>query len=329
MDITTIISNNLLSPAILFFGLGVIAGFLKSDLSIPESISRSLTIYLMLAIGFKGGVAINNTPTFDSEVIATIITALAIGFLLPFLSYKLLRLTTNIDSATAAATAAQYGSVSIVTFVATVFFLKTNDTSYSGYIIAVLALMEAPAIFSGLIIARYANSTLSHRKPPTSKLLHETLTNGALVLLIGSFIIGAITGTSGMAIVEPFLVTPFQGLLCLFMLDMGLLVAHTPAQRRVFNIPLLLFGIYMPLIGATLGLLASFAIGLDIGTGTLFTTMCASASYIAVPAAMRVALPEASASIYLPMALAITFPFNIIIGVPIYYMLAHILLAAP
>lgn len=328
MELVHLISQNLLSPAVLFFALGCMAGFFKSDLEIPDSISRYLSIYLMMAIGFKGGVAISNTPDLNGEVIGTVVAGLTIGALQPFIGYGLLRLTTKLDSATASAVAAHYGSISMVTFATASAFLKANEVIYAGYIVGILALMEAPAIFSGLFLAHRANPQTKHLQEE-KKLAREIFTNGAILLLSGAFAIGWITGQPGMDKVEGFLGAPFQGLLCLFLLDMGLIVSKNLHHLRSFTWPLALFGIYMPLIGAGLGLGLSMFIGLDVGTGTLFTVLCASASYIAVPAAMRLALPEAKAAIYIPMSLAITFPFNIALGIPLYYALAsHLLITS-
>lgn len=326
MEFLQLISQNILSPAILFFALGIAAGFVKSDLEVPESISRYLSLYLMMAIGFKGGVAIANTHDINGEVIAAIAAGLTIGFLQPFIAYGLLRLTTKLDSPTAAAVSAHYGSISMVTFATAAAFLKTNEIFYAGYIVAILALMEAPAILSGLFIAHRANPQTKHEKEEKKLMSREIFTNGAILLLTGTFFIGWITGQKGMEKVAGFLDTPFQGILCLFLLDMGLLVAKNLHHLRSFTWPLALFGIYMPLIGAGIGLFASRMIGLDVGTGTLFTVLCASASYIAVPAAMRLALPEAKAAIYVPMSLAITFPFNVTLGIPLYFALAGKLL---
>ncbi len=327
MEILYLFTQNLLSPAILFFALGILAGFIKSDLDVPDQISHYLAIYLMMAIGFKGGVAIAETADINGEVISTIIAGLAVGFLQPFLAYGLLRATSKLDSPTAAAVAAHYGSISMVTFVTAVSFLGTNEVIYAGYIVAVLALMEAPAILSGLFIAhRAAPETIPSTEKVTPKLSREIFTNGAILLLIGSFLIGWATGTEGMAKMGGFLVAPFQGILALFLLDMGLLVSRQLHHLKEFTVKLVLFGLYMPLIGATVGLMCSYIIGLDVGTGMLFTVLCASASYIAVPAAMRLALPEAKAAIYVPMSLAITFPFNIVVGIPLYFVLAELLL---
>lgn len=327
MDILQLFSQNLLSPAILFFALGILAGAIKSDLDVPDQISRYLSIYLMMAIGFKGGVAIAETPEINGEVMATVLAGLTVGFLQPFLGYWLLKTTTKLDSPTAAAVAAHYGSISMVTFVTAASFLGTNEIVYAGYIVAILALMEAPAILSGLFIAhRAAPETVQVGEKATPKLSREIFTNGAILLLIGAFLIGWATGTSGLEKMEGFLVTPFQGILALFLLDMGLLVSRELHHLKAFTVKLVLFGLYMPLIGAAVGLTLSFVIGLDVGTGMLFTVLCASASYIAVPAAMRLALPQAKAAIYVPMSLAITFPFNIVIGIPLYYALAQLLL---
>lgn len=327
MDILQLFSQNLLSPAILFFALGILAGVIKSDLDVPDQISRYLSIYLMMAIGFKGGVAIAETPEINGEVMATVLAGLTVGFLQPFLGYWLLKTTTKLDSPTAAAVAAHYGSISMVTFVTAASFLGTNEIVYAGYIVAILALMEAPAILSGLFIAhRAAPETVQVGEKATPKLSREIFTNGAILLLIGAFLIGWATGTSGLEKMEGFLVTPFQGILALFLLDMGLLVSRELHHLKAFTVKLVLFGLYMPLIGAAVGLTLSFVIGLDVGTGMLFTVLCASASYIAVPAAMRLALPQAKAAIYVPMSLAITFPFNIVIGIPLYYALAQLLL---
>lgn len=328
MEFLTAFTQNLLSPPVLFFALGIIAGLVKSDLAVPESISRYLSLYLMMAIGIKGGAAIAATPDFNQEVLATILAGVAFGLVQPFIGFALLRWTTKLDNPTAAAVAAHYGSISMVTFATAAAFLNANDIVYAGYIVAVLALMEAPAIISGLFIAhRTAPETQRHQAEDKRLFTHEIFTNGAILLLFGAFIIGWLTGERGLKMVEPFLVTPFQGVLCLFLLDMGLLVARNLGELRQFSFALAAFGIYMPLFGATVGLMLSRMIGLDIGTGTLFTVLCASASYIAVPAAMRLALPEAKPSIYLPLSIGITFPFNVAIGLPIYYAIAKYLLA--
>jgi hypothetical protein len=337
MELTQIFLQNLLSPAILFFAVGILAGVLKSDLAVPESISRYLSIYLMMAIGFKGGVALANTTVFSYEMILAVLAGISFSFLQPFIGFYLLKLTTKLDAKTAAAIAAHYGSVSIVTFATAVSFLKIHDVTYAGYIVAIVALMEGPAIFSGLFIARRAGAPATSSgdkamiapQESNGKLFREVFSNGTILLLAGSFLVGLLSGQSGYNKVEDFLVKPFQGILCMFLLDMGLLVAKQMGNLKKFTFPLIAFGIYMPLLNGALGLAMSMAIGLDMGTGLLLTLLFASASYIAVPAALRLALPEVSPAIYLPMTLAITFPFNIIIGIPLFYALAKIVLVTP
>lgn len=316
MNFIDLLQANLLTPAVLFFALGLFAGLVKSDLHVPESISRYLSIYLMMAIGFKGGAAIATTQEFNGEIIATITAGLAFGFIQPLLGFYLLRSTTTLDRATAAAVSAHYGSISMVTFVTAVSYLGINQVAYAGFIIAVVALMEAPAILSGLFLAqdRGGATAKKHSLP-----LGEIMTNGAILLLLGAFVIGWVTGPAGMEKMQGFLVTPFQGVLALFLLDMGLIVAKEAQHLKMLTFRLAAFGVYMPLLSAMTGLALAYAIGLDHGTAFLFVVLCASASYIAVPAAMRHALPEAKASIYIPMSLAITFPFNIVMGLPLYY----------
>jgi uncharacterized protein len=323
MELLQIFTQNLLSPAILFFGLGIAAGAIKSDLDVPDSISRYLSIYLMMAIGFKGGVAIAGTPSLSLALILTSCAGLLMSFLLPFFAYGVLQTTTRLDRPTLAAIAGTYGSVSIVTFVTATNFLTASGTAYEGYMVAVLAMMEAPAILSALFIAhRAAPETITSGKQATPRLTREIFTNGAILLLFGSFLIGWLSGKPGLEKMEGFLVTPFQGILALFLLDMGIIVSRQLHHMRDFTLPLAFFCIYMPLIGAAIGLMASYFIGLNVGTGTLFMVLCASASYIAVPAAMRLALPQAKTAIYLPMSLAVTFPFNIVLGIPFYLILA-------
>ncbi len=322
MEFLRLFLENLISPSTLFFILGILIGVLKTNFSFPDEVKRFLSIYLMIAIGFKGGVALSNIEALGSQTIFVIFLGLGFGFLQPFLGYGLLRLTTSLDPITAAAVAAHYGSVSLLTFAVATTFLKMHNISYRGYIIAILALMEIPAIFSGLFLAH------KHRKIDNQRenALRESLVNGPVLLLLGSFFIGCLTGKAGLEKLEGFLLSPFQGILCLFLLEIGLGVASNFHQLRQFTLPLILYSFYMPLIGGGFGILISCMIPLDLGTGMLFTVLCASASYIAVPATMRLALPEAKEAIYIPMTLALTFPFNITLGIPLYYEIAKRLL---
>lgn len=326
MNMVELLQSNLLTPPILFFVLGVFAGWIKSDLRVPDSISRYLSIYLMMAIGFKGGVAIAETTDFNADVLATIGAGIAFGFLQPFLGFYLLQLTTKLDRATAAAVSAHYGSISMVTFVTAVSFLGINQVAYAGFIVAVVALMEAPAIVSGLFLAHTKSAGNDIQKAQHPRLpLAEIMTNGAIVLLLGAFAVGYATGPSGMEKMHGFLVTPFHGVLALFLLDMGLVVAREASHLKMLTLRLAAFGIYMPILSALLAVAIAYTIGLDQGTAFLFVVLCASASYIAVPAAMRHALPEAKASVYIPLSLAITFPFNIILGLPAYFAITQTL----
>ncbi|MDX1924272.1 MAG: sodium-dependent bicarbonate transport family permease [Rickettsiaceae bacterium] len=312
-------SQNLLSPSVLFFALGAFAGYLKSDLSVPESMGRYLSVYLMMSIGFTGGVSVISIEHFSSEIVLTIFSGISLSFIIPFLAYFLIILTTKIDKPTAAALSAHYGSVSIVTFAASVNFLLLHQESYSGYMPSILALMEAPAILSGLYIAhRFAPETNIHTKEE-NKLASEIFANGAVLLILGSFFVGCISGQNGLAKIAPFLVSPFQGIVCMFMLDLGLIVTKNIQNLRKIKAPLIFFGLYMPLVNAGIALLIAYAIGLKSPDGLLFMTLVASSSYIAVPAAMKLALPEAKASVYLPISIGVTFPFNIILGIPLYY----------
>jgi hypothetical protein len=313
------IITNSLNPVMLFFLLGIACGFLKSDLEIPNSISRFLFIYLLITIGFKGGASLNNISTFNYTISATIFAGLLISFTTPIIGYKILSCTSTLNRQTIVAIAASYGSVSIVTFMAATNLLHIKHVEYGGYMVAVLVLMEVPAIFSGLMLAKQENHSML-------KTFKAILTSSSIILLCGSLIIGLITGEEGLGQFKGFFLDPFQGMLAIFLLDMGLTVKKSFNKKSLLNWRIISFALYMPLIGAILGLITSKTIGLDIGSGFLFITLCASASYIAVPAAMRLALPEANASIYMPMSLSITFPFNVIFGVPLYYALAQFIL---
>ncbi len=318
MTSTELISMSLLSPPVLFFLLGLFAGFIRSDLTVPESISRYFALYLMMAIGFKGGVALSESDALGIDALLLAIAGIGVGFMQPVIGFWLLKATTELDRANAAAVSAHYGSVSMVTFAAAVSYLEINNIIYAGYIVAILALMEAPAIGSGLILAGRLEQKESSAST-SGDLVREVMTNGAVLLLLGSFIIGSVTGQNGMNKIGAFLSKPFQGFLCFFLLDMGLLVARNKQNLLKLGWPLVAFGIYMPIIGALIGTAICWVTGSDFGTSFLFVTLCASASYIAVPAAMRLALPQARAEIYLPLSLGITFPFNILIGLPVYY----------
>lgn len=319
MNVLELLSQSLLSPPILFFLCGLLMGVMNIDFQLPESISKFLSIYLIIAIGLKGGFSLAVTGTMPYQMIVLLATGVMLSFLLPFLAYFLLKKTTKLDRATAAALAAHYGSVSIVTFVTAGSFLRSKGLVYPEYIIAILAAMEAPAIFSGMMLA---TGRSEHGAQQSLGLANLMRNNGCLFLLFAAFFIGIFSGPVGFEKLRGFFESPFQGALCLFLLDMGLLVMQQLVCLKSFTWQLLAFGCYMPLLGAGAGLLASMLVGADQATGMMFMVLCSSASYIAVPAAMRLAVPEAKPSIYLPMALAVTFPFNVIVGIPLYYMMA-------
>ncbi|MEX0375308.1 sodium-dependent bicarbonate transport family permease [Spiribacter pallidus] len=314
--------DNLTSPIILFFVLGVIAAFARSDLSIPEAIAKGLSIYLLFAIGFKGGASVASHGV-DGTLALSLLAGLVLSFALPVIAYALLKGMTRLSVTDAAAVAGHYGSISIVTFVAASSVATTAGLSPEGYMVAVAAVMEAPAILSALwIIARSSPASAEMEEG----LIREILLNGSIVLLVGSFLIGWITGDEGLTLIEPFIVAPFQGVLCLFLLDMGLVAGRGLREARSVLTPgLFAFGVIMPLIGSVTGLGAGLLIGLSTGGVLLLMTLAASASYIAVPAAMRVALPEANPSIYLTLSLGVTFPFNLTLGIPLYLAVAQTL----
>ena len=310
----TLAGQNLLTPMILCFALGIFAALVRSELTVPEAAAKAMSLYLLFSIGFKGGFAVSKHG-FDGHLAAALIGGVALSFVLPFVAFALLRLITGLSTLDAAAVAAHYGSISIVTFVTASSVLSGRGIDSEGYMVAVAAAMEAPAIVSALWLA-------SRAVPGTrmdAKLWHEILLNGSIVLLVGAFLIGLVTGADGMARIESFIVSPFQGVLCLFLLDMGLVAGRgLRGARGALGFGAIVFGIVMPIVGATAGLGVSLLLGLSAGGTALMMTLAASASYIAVPAAMRVALPEANPAVYLTLSLGVTFPFNLTIGIPSY-----------
>jgi hypothetical protein len=314
------LAGNLMVPTILFFVLGLLAAFVRSDLSIPEGAAKFMSLYLLLAIGFKGGHSLADHGV-RFELLLAIGAGLLLSFLMPFLAFVLLRVMTRLDATNAAAVAGHYGSISIVTFVAATSLLDLSGVAFDGYMVAVAASMEVPAILSALwIAARHSGSRETASVPA-----RELFANGSVLLLTGAFVIGAVTQDKGMEMIAPFVVTPFVGILCLFLLDMGITAGRSlAANRHMLNAGLFSFGLVMPLTGAMLGWALGAAIGLQTGSLFLLMVLAASASYIAVPAAMRIALPKAEAGIYLTLSLGVTFPFNITVGLPLYLWLASV-----
>ena len=311
------IIETLTSPVILFFVLGFIAALLKSDLSVPEAFAKAMSIYLMAAIGLKGGVEVSSSG-ITPDLIGAALAGLALSFLLPVIAFVLLRNFGKLSNIDAGAVAAPYGSVSVVTFVTAKEILTGQGLTPAGYMVAVLALMETPAIITGLVLARRGSSSNDGAVP-----WHEVLTNASVMLLVGSFIIGAVAGADGFASVKPLFDTGFKGVLCLFLLDMGLIAARRLIQSRKITARLVGLAVALPLINGTIGTVIGTLIGLDAASAAALGILAASASYIAVPAAMRLALPEADPGIYLSMSLGITFPFNIIVGISLFAAIAQ------
>lgn len=315
----SLLANNLLAPTILFFILGVIAAYVRSDLSIPKGAAKVMSIYLLFAIGFKGGVGISQSG-ISFDLFANMVAGIVLSFILPFVAFWLIRMLTQLDTMNAAAVAGHYGSISIVTFVTAVSILETSGITSESYMVAIAAVMEVPAIMSALWLA---SRTSDQAQSNTSELYRDILANGSIVLLVGSFLIGAITGQDGMDELKPFIAVPFTGVLCLFLLDMGLSAGRSLMRNRSdISLGLVCFGCLMPIVGAVIGLCAASLTGLSFGGTFLMMVLSASASYIAVPAAMQIALPDAKSGIYLSLSLGITFPFNLTVGLPLYILLA-------
>lgn len=318
MDLLEAIRANLFSPAVLFFVLGLIAAIVKSDLKLPEQLYISLTIYLLVAIGFKGGVAVSEAGL--QKVWLPALAAIAMGALIPFWTYPLLRGPGKMSAVDAAAIAAHYGSVSAVTFIAATNYLKSIHLPYENYATAFLAVMEAPAILVGVVIGKLKSKQAGDGS--LKAVIHETLFGRSIFLLVGALVVGALCGEVGMKKVEPFFVTPFQGVLALFLMEMGIVAGHRMGDLKKVGVFLLGFGILVPLVNGALGVLLGKFAGLELGGATLFGVLAASASYIAAPAAIRISLPDANPTLSLTSSLAITFPFNITFGIPIYLAIA-------
>jgi hypothetical protein len=294
--------------------MGMLAVFLKSDLEIPAPIPKLFSLYLLFAIGFKGGVELAKSG-FNQQVALTILAAMLMSMLVPLYTFFILRI--KLDSYNAAAIAATYGSISAVTFITATSFLKELGIDFDGYMVAALALMESPAIIVGLILVSVFGGE-EKREIVWPEVLQEAFLNSSVFLLIGSLIMGILTGEHGWEVMSPFTQDLFYGVLTFFLLDMGLVAASRIKDLQEAGIFLIGFAILIPIVNAVIGLLVAQLIGMPKGDALLFSVLCASASYIAVPAAMRLTVPEANPSLYISTALAVTFPFNIIVGIPMY-----------
>ena len=316
--------DSLLIPAVMFFALGVIAKLINSDLKFPEGMSKGIGLYLLMAIGLKGGIALSKAD-FQLAV-ESIIWATILGFLLPVIGYGLLRFRNKINQFDAAAIAAHYGSVSAATFLTAVAFLEVSGVTYESYPIVMMVIMESPAIIVGLMMAAFVRKRLAAEKGTAEvktewgPLLHEAFTNGSVVVLLGALLIGATASPESLAKVTPFTQDIFMGVLCLFLLDMGIEAAKKADTLKRAGVILVSFGMIMPLIGGTLGIIIGGSIlEFSVGGTFLLAILSASASYIAVPPAMRYGVPEANPSYYLTLSLGVTFPFNVVVGIPLFY----------
>ena len=319
---------NLLSPVVLCFALGALAFWARSDLRVPEPVFTALSIYLMLAIGLKGGAELSASGV--GEVAAPALGALAIGCATPVWSYLLLTRLGRLGSADAAAVAAHYGSVSAVTFAAVLTMLDRQGTPYEGFSAALLAIMEAPAIIVALALARLASTRVASGPGDADgtgfgAALREVLAGKSIVLLAGGLVIGALVGPAGLVRVKPFFVDLFAGALCLFLLDLGRVAASRAGDFLRVGKFLLGFALLAPVAHAAVGVGVAYLTGLSQGGAIVLGTLAASASYIAAPAAVRLGLPEANPGLYLTASLAITFPFNITVGLPLYAAMARAL----
>lgn len=324
-EILDLAAQNLISPVILSFVLGLAAAFFRSDLSFPEAIAKGMSLYLLFAIGFKGGAGVA-AHGVDARLVSALVAGVVLSLSLPFLAFALLRSMTKVSVTDAAAVAAHYGSISIVTFVAATALLASQGIASEGYMVAVAAAMEAPAIASALWLVAWRGSGGERMN---AELVREIMLNGSIVLLVGSFLIGWITGDDGLKQIESFIVSPFKGVLCLFLLDMGLVAGRgLRSGQAALSGGAIVFALTMPPLGAFLGLLAALLLGLSLGGTVLMMVLAASASYIAVPAAMRVALPEANPTLSLSLSLGITFPLNLMVGIPLYLAIAAAFVAA-
>jgi hypothetical protein len=334
--------HNMLDPAILFFVFGVLAGTVRSNLEIPPAISRFLSLYLLMALGLKGGFALAQSG-LTVEVGAGLTAAMGLAVIVPLVGYSILkRILSGFD---AAAVAATYGSVSAVTFVTAVQFLENQEVAYGGHMAAAMALMESPAIIMAVILANTLRQKSASAQVvlhaggscaiagvsqptnfPLGKVLHESFTDGAQLLLLGAMAIGLLTGESGQAAMQPFSGDLFKGMLAFFLLDMGLMAARNLSQLKGTSIWLITYAIFGPLTHASLALGLAWLLGLPLGDATLLMVLAASASYIAVPAVLRYAIPEANPSLYFGLSLGITFPLNLLLGIPAYFHVAQTLL---
>ena len=331
--------QNLLDPAILFFVFGVMAGALRSNLEIPPPIAKFLSLYLLMALGLKGGFALAQSG-LTASVAVSLGAAILMAFLVPALGYRLLR--NRVSRYDAAAVAASYGSVSAVTFVTAMQYLESAGMVFGGHMAVALVVMESPAIIMAVLLANAlrhpratASAAASPGEPPPaasiastpiSRILHESFTDGAQLLLLGAMLVGVMTGEAGQAVMQPFSADLFKGMLAFFLLDMGLMVARNFRDARSASPVLLVYAIAAPPLHATIALALAWVLSMPVADAALLMVLSASASYIVVPAVLRYAIPEANPAVYLGLSLGVTFPINILAGIPLYTAVARAVL---
>ena len=308
--------HNVIDPIILFFMLGLLAGLLRSELRLPAAIYELVSIVLLLAIGLKGGIELAKQPF--ASLLPQMLAVVAMGFALALIAFPVLRYVGRFRRADAASIAAHYGSVSVGTYAVAVAYLGSRQVSFEEHMPLLLVLLEVPAIIAGIVLARGLS-----RETRWRTVAHEVFLGKSIVLLLGGLLIGWVAGPDGVSSIEPFFFDLFKGILALFLLEMGLVTAAQVGSLRRFGPFLVVFGIGMPLFSALVGTALGWALGLSIGGTAMLATLAASASYIAVPAAMRISVPEANPTLSLAASLGITFPFNVLLGIPIYYAFAE------
>ncbi len=314
-----LLMENLSNPALLFFVLGIIAVYVKSDLEIPANSSKFISLYLLFAIGFKGGQELSN-ETFSAEIGLSILFGIGLSLIIPIYTFYILKKKLNVFDA--GAVAASYGSVSAVTFVTAVSYLESQQLNLSGHMVAIMAMMESPAIIMGLILISFYNKDSSSKINKRSAIIHS-LTNGSVLLILGSLVIGYLANAKQAEGIRPFTNDLFKGFLAIFLLDMGIESGRKLKSFFAFGWFPFLFAIIVPLVNGVIIAVVSSVVTTDVTSRFIFSVLAASASYIAVPAAFKIAVPQANPGLFLPMALAVTFPINITIGLPLYFYLVQ------
>lgn len=320
-----LILQNMLNPPVLFFFLGMLAVFLKSELTIPQPLPKLFSLYLLIAIGLHGGYELSQSG-FNLYIFEALLIAVGMSMLVPIYSFFILR--TKIDIYNSIAIAATYGSISAVTFITGITYLGTIGVEYGGFMVASMALMESPAIVIGLVFAALfikGKDGDEDEKTDWGEILREAFLNPSVYLLVGALLIGIVTGEKGWHSMEPLFGTLFKGMLAFFLLDMGLVAARKIHELKKVGFFLIAFALIMPMVNALVATGFAYTFEIEKGDAFLLALLSASASYIAVPAAMRLSVPQANPGIYLPLSLAVTFPFNISLGIPLYYFIVNAL----